>query len=93
MSRALTVVITTPPSAIGAAAVMTGVRSGARQTVAGAPCVARAVRTSGHSMPPSRGARDRAARGRRADDGVDHRVEEARGLLVANRVLVGIAQD
>jgi hypothetical protein len=34
MSRALTVVITTPSSVIGAAAVITGVRSGARHTVA-----------------------------------------------------------
>ena len=79
MSRALAVVITTSPSPSAAAAVMTGVRSGARQIVAGAVCVVRAVRTSGHSPPAAPLAIQRRAR--RIDDGVDHRVEEARGLL------------
>ena len=47
MSCALAVVSTTAPAGRGAAAVITGVRSGARHTVAAIPPVARATATSG----------------------------------------------
>ena len=51
---ALIVVITTPSPGIAAAAVITGVRSGARHTVAGEDEAWRAVRTSGQSWPSRR---------------------------------------
>ena len=58
MSRALTVAISTRSSGSGAAAVTTGVRSGARHTVAAVAPVVRTVTTSGQRRPRP-GARSR----------------------------------